>query len=209
MQHNEFNKIGDNCEDHNLCLKCSREWQWSYFSRAFYLKKLAKIWEFSGLFGLSFLVFIWRFLCKHIRSWYSIMIAIQLIFFSQGCHKHERYRIFLLKDFASSYSDCLDWFFLWDSFSWYSYIFDIYFLFLTVLWTFNSARSLWALVLERGYVFEYFFWILIHQVLKLGQLIDNNQEQYLWEIFWTTWRTRAKFKALFNIPTYSNYSKTN
>ena len=35
------------------------------------------------------------------------------------------------------------------------------------------------------------------------------QGQYFSGIFWTIWRTRAKFQALFNLATCSNYSITN
>ena len=40
-------------------------------------------------------------------------------------------------------------------------------------------------------------------------LVDRHKEgQYFSEISWTIWRTRAKFQALFNLATCSNYSIT-
>ena len=57
------------------------------------------------------------------------------------------------------------------------------------------------------------FWIFI---LSLNSLthetwsIDKyKQGQYFSEIFWTIWRTRAKFQTLLNLVPYSNYSITN
>ena len=35
------------------------------------------------------------------------------------------------------------------------------------------------------------------------------QEQYFFEIFWTIWKSRAKFQALLNLATCSNYSRSN
>ena len=35
------------------------------------------------------------------------------------------------------------------------------------------------------------------------------QREYFFETFWIIWSTGAKFKAFFNLTTYSNYSITN
>ena len=39
--------------------------------------------------------------------------------------------------------------------------------------------------------------------------IDRYKGNYFSEIFWTIWGTGAKFEALFNLGTHSNYSITN
>ena len=35
------------------------------------------------------------------------------------------------------------------------------------------STSLWVLPHERGYIFEYIFWFITYQSMKLGQLIDK------------------------------------
>ena len=57
------------------------------------------------------------------------------------------------------------------------------------------------------------FWIylLSHDSLSHQTwLVDRyKQGQYFSGIFWTIWRTGAKFQALFNLATCTNYSITN
>ena len=55
------------------------------------------------------------------------------------------------------------------------------------------------------------FWIhllnhnsLTHQTCSTDRY---KQGQYFSEIFWTIWRTGAKFQAILNLPTNSSYSK--
>ena len=57
------------------------------------------------------------------------------------------------------------------------------------------------------------FWVyllshnsLTHQTWPIDRY---KREQYFSEIYWTIWRTGAKFQALFNLATCSNYSVTN
>ena len=54
-------------------------------------------------------------------------------------------------------------------------------------------------------------YLLNHKSLTLhAWSIDGyNQGQYFCDIFWTNWMTGAKFQALFNLATSSNYSITN
>ena len=58
-----------------------------------------------------------------------------------------------------------------------------------------------------------YFWIYLlnHNSLSYQTWpIDRyKQKQYFSEIFWMIWRTGAKFQALFNLATCSNYSTTN
>ena len=46
------------------------------------------------------------------------------------------------------------------------------FVFLTVPWFTKSVRSQWVLVHETRCIFKYILWTTIHEVIKLGQLID-------------------------------------
>ena len=47
---------------------------------------------------------------------------------------------------------------------------------------------------------------LTHQTWSIDRY---KKRQYFSEIFWTIWRTGAKFQVLFNLATCSNYSVTN
>ena len=82
------------------------------------------------------------------------------------------------------------------------------FVFLTIPWFTKSVTSWWVLVHETVH-----FWIYIlnhnsltHQTWSIDRC---KQGQYFSKIFWATQRTGAKFQALFNLATCSNYSRTN
>ena len=72
----------------------------------------------------------------------------------------------------------------------------------------KSVTSWWVLVHETVH-----FWIYLlnhNSLTHLTWSIDRcKQGQYFPEIFWTTWRTAAKFQVLFHLATSSNYSITN
>ena len=82
------------------------------------------------------------------------------------------------------------------------------FLFLTIPWFTKSVTSWWVLVHETGCIFEY---LLNHNsVTHQTWSIDRCKlGQYFSEIFRTIWKTGAKFQALFNSATCSNYSINN
>ena len=84
------------------------------------------------------------------------------------------------------------------------------FVFLTSPWFTKSVMSWWVLVHETGYIH---FWVyLLNQNSLTYETLSfyrYKEGQYISEIFWTIWRTWAKFHALFNLPACSNYSITN
>ena len=49
------------------------------------------------------------------------------------------------------------------------------FVFLTILWFTESRTSRRVLVQETTCIFEYIFWTTIHEVTKLGQIIDKSK----------------------------------
>ena len=83
------------------------------------------------------------------------------------------------------------------------------FVFVTILWFAKSVTSWWILVYKTGCIF--WIYLLNHNSLTHQTWpIDRYKEgQYFSEIFWTIWRTGAKFQALFNLAACSNYSVTN
>ena len=77
------------------------------------------------------------------------------------------------------------------------------FLFLTIIWFRKSVTSFWVLVHEAGCIFfKYIFWTsLSHQTW----IIDRYKPgQPLQGIFWTIWRTGAKFQFFLNLATCSS-----
>ena len=83
------------------------------------------------------------------------------------------------------------------------------FLALAVPWFTKSVTSWSVLGHETNCIFEYIFWPTIHQITKLGQLVDINICIKFSGIFWTICRTGASFQVFFNLATCSNYSITN
>ena len=84
------------------------------------------------------------------------------------------------------------------------------FVFLTIPW-FTKSLTLWWVL--RSTWDRLHFWIyllnrnsLTHQTWSIDRC---KQGQYFFETFWTIWKTGAKFQALFNLATCSNYSITN
>ena len=49
------------------------------------------------------------------------------------------------------------------------------FVFLTIPWFTESMTSQWVFVHETRYIFEYVFWTTMHEVTKLGQMIDKSK----------------------------------
>ena len=80
--------------------------------------------------------------------------------------------------------------------------------FLSIPWFTKSVTSWWVSIHETGCIFAYIFWTTTHQVNKLGQLIDINTGKKFSGIFWTIWRSGAKFQIFFDLATCSNYSIT-
>ena len=82
------------------------------------------------------------------------------------------------------------------------------FVFLTIRWFTKSVTSWWVLVHATGCIFEYIFNhnSLSHQTRSIDRY---KQGQYFSETSWIIWRTEAKFQALFNLATCSNYLITN
>ena len=83
------------------------------------------------------------------------------------------------------------------------------FAFLTISW-FNQICDV---VMSINTWDRVHFWIyllnhnsLTHQTCSIYRY---KQGEYFSEIFWTTWMTRAKFQALFNLATCSSYSTSN
>ena len=78
-----------------------------------------------------------------------------------------------------------------------------FFVFLTIPW-FTKSMTIWSVLVEC--IFECIFWTITHRPNR--QLTDVSKGNILL-IFWTIWRTGAKFQALFNLAACSNYSTTN
>ena len=83
------------------------------------------------------------------------------------------------------------------------------FVFLNILWFFKSVMSWWVLVHETRCIF--LIYLLNHNSLtyQTWSFDRYKQGQYFSKIVWKISRTGAKFQALFNLATCSNYSITN
>ena len=81
-------------------------------------------------------------------------------------------------------------------------------IFLTTPWFSKSVTSWWVSTWDRVH---FLICLLNHSSLNHQTWSTDRykQGQYFSEIFWTIWRTGAKFQALFNLTTCSNYSMTN
>ena len=81
------------------------------------------------------------------------------------------------------------------------------FIFLTISWFTKSTMSWWALV-HKTVRFWIYLWnhnSLIHQTWPSDR---HKQKQWFSRIFWTIWRTKAKFQVLFDLGTCFNNSIT-
>ena len=72
------------------------------------------------------------------------------------------------------------------------------FVLLTIQWLTKSVTSWWVSV----WIYLLNHNSLTHQTWPIDRY---KQGKYFFEIFWTIWRTGAKFQALFNLATCSNY----
>ena len=83
-----------------------------------------------------------------------------------------------------------------------------FFLFVTITWFTKSVTSWWVLVHKTRCICEYF---LSHNSLsnQTWSIDRYKRGQRCSGIFWTIWRTGAKFQVLFNLAPCSNYWITN
>ena len=81
--------------------------------------------------------------------------------------------------------------------------------FLTIPWFTKSVTPWWVLVHETWCIFWQY--LLNHNSLshQTWPIDRYKNRQYFSEILWAIWNTRAKFQALFNVATCSNYAITN
>ena len=78
------------------------------------------------------------------------------------------------------------------------------FVFLTI-WCFTKSVMAWWVLVHEAQCFN-IFWTTTHQTWSIDR---HKQGQYFSEIIWAIQKTGAKFQALFNLATCSNYSRTN
>ena len=111
-----------------------------------------------------------------------------------SCHLRQQLRIFLFCRKIMFYSQDIRVFVFSTNIPWFT----------------ESVTLRWVLVHETRYIFEYIFWTTTHEVTKLDHPIDRyKQGQSFSVIFWTIWRTGARFQIIFHLGACPNYSITN